>query len=149
MSFAPITSFSTPQSTRHHANDIALGEAWEGHRPPDRPVMPVVPRALGSPWTVWRPRRPCSSRPLDKVREAPGIGHMPHTGAILSRLRDETLGPLRALGRFASYRRGWDRALALPRCPIDLGDPNCPNGPKGGRCPSGLFALKSYAISGP
>jgi hypothetical protein len=35
-------SFSTLQSARHHANDIAPGEAWKGIGFSDRPVVRAV-----------------------------------------------------------------------------------------------------------
>jgi hypothetical protein len=56
--------------------------------------------ARGSPRTVWRPRRPRGSRPLDRVRKGPGNGHMPHQGdlARCSRLGNKLLAALRPLG---------------------------------------------------
>jgi hypothetical protein len=62
-----------------------------------------------SPWTVWRPRRPWGSRPLDRVRKGPGIGHMPHTGPIWLAVRGCATSPFEPLGRLS-----WDN-LPLKR----------------------------------
>jgi hypothetical protein len=128
---APQNDFTTgaPQ------NCIAPGDAWKGHwvsligR-----VVPAVPRVLGNPWTVWRPRRPCGSRPLDRVQKSPR--------ALASCLTPGRSGfavrgtsplspyvPLRPLGVLQG-KAGPPRS-ALPRCPIDLGGPMCPMGPRG------------------
>jgi hypothetical protein len=56
--------------------------------------------ALGSPWTVWRPTRPCGSIPLDRLRKGPR--HRPHASHRADRLagggwKTRPLGPLRPL----------------------------------------------------
>jgi hypothetical protein len=107
----------------------------------DWPVVPAMPRlqclALGSPWTVWRPRRPCGSRPLDKVRRSPGIGHMPHRAdlARCSRLHDKPLGSLRPLASLGlPTGQGWDllHAPLTPLAPLGRHRPTCASiGPRG------------------
>jgi hypothetical protein len=99
----------------------------------DRPVVPAVPRFLGSPWTVWRPRRPCGSRPLDRSSEGPW--HWPHTSyradlARCSPLGDKApwapVGPWPPPGNVGPIGR-----TVTPRCPIDLDAPICPMDPEG------------------
>jgi hypothetical protein len=54
--------------------------------------------ALGSPWTVWRPRRRCSLRPLNRVRKGPRHWPHAHTGPIWLAVRGCATGPLRPYG---------------------------------------------------
>jgi hypothetical protein len=81
--------------------------------------------ALGSPWTAWRPRRPCGSRPLDKVQKGPR--HSPHA----SHRAD--------LAKPPSYRASlgpepWRSLAPLGPAATDLpAHPSARGGPRGGR----------------
>jgi hypothetical protein len=73
-------NFSTPSGlvsdrvhkSGHYGNDIALGEAWEGH------LGSLIGRwrLRASPWRAdgpgWRAMRPRSSAPLNGARELAG-----------------------------------------------------------------------------
>jgi hypothetical protein len=90
----------------------------------DRPVVPA------SRWTGWRPRRPRSSRPLDRVRKAPGIG--PHRADLARCCAQARLAPLRTLSPLASYRARLAPAIGAPSVPNRPRWTHLPDGAQGG-----------------
>jgi hypothetical protein len=117
---------------------------------------------LRSPWgALGKPGGAAQDRSIEFGR-APGIGHMPYTGPIWLAVRAfprlqqgdirlrEPRRPLLRLGFLQGKAAGPAIGrMAAPRCPIDLGGPRVPDGPRGvWVVPSGNFAPKPSAIAG-
>jgi hypothetical protein len=120
-----------PPSRRHHANGIALGDAWEVGSliGPEVPAVPSPSGALGQLGDLGG--RVVQDSSIE-FGSAPGIGHMPHRGD-LARCSVARQVPWAAMVSWASFRaRLGPHAPLTPWAPPTYLRTRRPEGPKGG-----------------